>query len=276
MGPDTYAVAQADQLLSLPGFSMAEIQRELLAEFLRNPFLDDDLQGLALRTGLQRDELLEGLEVLVEVGLLKDAGRRGFMLDLERLDPEVENADKVLVLPGGAPGDEERNTGILGLVDWLPFGVALLHPEGSQITANSKIGQLLGLAADEINAEALAARTGCDPGLVCAAGTATTFPLEDGALEVQVHPCEYAGKRAVLVIVQDQSLQDEIAQVHVQIQEELFGQLRSEVAEPLKLIRAYLENPDAANLGTSRAALEQIDVFLQSFFLQVRSKNGSV
>ena len=98
MGPDTYAEAQADQLLSLPGFSMADIQRELLTEFLRNPFLDDDIQGLALRTGRRRDELLEPLEVLMTAGLLQAAGRRGYMLDLERLDSEIEYADKMLVL----------------------------------------------------------------------------------------------------------------------------------------------------------------------------------
>ena len=98
MGPDTYAVAQAEQLLALPGPPQTAIQRELLSEYLRNPFLDDDIQGLALRTGRRRDELLEPLEVLMTAGLLQAAGRRGYMLDLDRLDSEIEYADKMLVL----------------------------------------------------------------------------------------------------------------------------------------------------------------------------------
>ena len=33
MGPDTYAVAQAEQLLALPGPPSTEIQRQLLRQF---------------------------------------------------------------------------------------------------------------------------------------------------------------------------------------------------------------------------------------------------
>ena len=106
MGPDSYAVAQAEQLSALPGPPLTENQRELLSAFLRNPFLDEDTRGLAARTGLRRDELLEGLEALVEAGLLKSAGRRGFMLDLEAFDPEIEYADKLL--PLSEPAVEEK------------------------------------------------------------------------------------------------------------------------------------------------------------------------
>jgi hypothetical protein len=53
----------------------------------------------------------------------------------------------------------------------------------------------------------------------------------------------------------------------VQIQEELFGELRGEVAEPLQVFRNFLENPDAAGLGEARAAFEQIELFLQAFLL---------
>ena len=273
MGPDTYAVAQAEQLLSLPAPPQTEIQRELLAEFLRNPFLDDDIQGLAVRTGRRRAELLTGLEALVEAGLLQDAGRRGFMLDLEQLDPEIEYADKMLVLPEVGEEVEEAKADESALADVLPFGVALLRPEGPQIMANAAIGRLLELEVETLDAAAFIARTGCDPALICAGEVATTFPLEDSGLEVQVHPCQYAGAPAVLVVVQDQSLQREITQVHIQLQEELFAELRGEVAEPLQLIRAYLENPDVATLGTARAAFEQIEMFLQSFLLQIRSED---
>ena len=51
------------------------------------------------------------------------------------------------------------------------------------------------------------------------------------------------------------------------------AELRGEVAKPLQLIRTYLENPDVAALGTARAAFEQIEMFLQSFLLQIRSED---
>ena len=86
-------------------------------------------------------------------------------------------------------------------------------------------------------------------------------------MEIQVQPCHFAGKSLVLVLVQDQSLQREITRAHVQIQEELFGELRGEVAEPLQLFRNFLENPDAAGLDTARAAFKQIEMFLQAFLL---------
>jgi len=279
MGPDTYAVAQAEQLLALPGPPQTAIQRELLSEYLRNPFLDDDIQGLALRTGRRRDELLEALEVLMTAGLLRAAGRRGYMLDLERLDSETEYADKMLVLSEVAAAAEmDASDGAAAaavqpavasdasaLLEVLPFGVALMRPDGVPLMANAAIGRLLGL--ELLDGAGFAARTGCDPALVCEGEAATTFSLEDDGLEIQVQPCHFAGEPVALVVVQDQSLQREITRAHVQIQEELFGELRGGVAEPLQVFRNFLENPDAAGLGTARAAFEQIEMFLQAFLL---------
>ena len=278
MGTVTYAVAQAEQLLALPGPPSTEIQRELLRQFLRNPFLDEDAQGLAVRIGLRRTELVEGLEALVEAGLLKEAGRRGFMLDLEALDlealcPEIQHVGKMLPEPDvevEAKGPDWAPISA-ALVELLPFGMLLLSVDGAQIAANTRIGQLLGLPVDELDAASFAARTGCDPVLVCAAGASTAFPLEDSSLEVQVHPRQYEEKPLIMIVVQQRGLQHEIAQAHAHIQEELFAQLNGEVAEPLQLIRAFLENSDSTRLGTARAAFEQVEMFLQSFLLQVRS-----
>ena len=279
MGPDTYAVAQAEQLLALPGPLQTAIQRELLSEYLRNPFLDDDIQGLVVRTGRRRDELLEALEALMAAGLLQAAGRRGYMLDLERLDTAVECADKMLVLSDVAAAAKLAASHIntvattcsveaseaSALLEVLPFGVALMRPDGVLLMANAEIGRLLGL--DPFDGAGFAARTGCDPALVCERKAATTFSLEDNGLEIEVQPCQYAGGPVVLVVVQDQSLQREITRAHVQIQEELFGELRGEVAEPLQVFRNFLQNPDAASLGTARAAFEQIEMFLHTFLL---------
>ena len=287
MGPDTYALAQAEQLLALPGPPQTALQRELLSEYLRNPFLDDDIQGLALRTGRRRDELLEALEVLMTAGLLQSAGRRGYMLDLERLDSETEYADKMLVLSEVAAAAEmDASDGAAAaavkpaaasdasaLLEVLPFGVALMRPDGVPLMANAAIGRLLGL--ELLDGAGFAARTGCDPALVCEGEAATTFSLEDDGLEIQVQPCHFAGEPVALVVVQDQSLQREITRAHVQIQEELFGEFRGEVAEPLHVFRNFLENPDAAGLGTARAAFEQIEMFLQAFLLTSPRKTNS-
>ena len=273
MGPDSYAVAQPEQLLALPGPPLTENQRELLCAFLRNPFLDEDTQGLAARTGLRRDELHEGLEALVEAGMLKSAGRRGFMLDLEALDPEIEYAVKLLPLLEPAVEEKGAEPADIASAELLPFGMALFSPEGTQLAANAEIGRLLELPLEELDAAAFVVRTGCDLVLLCAAGASTTFPLENSAFEVQVLPRPYGEGLAMLVIIQDRGMHHQITQAHIQIQEELFAQLNDEVTEPLQLIRTYLENSDMASLGTARAAFEQVEMVLQSFMLQARPED---
>jgi hypothetical protein len=97
--------------------------------------------------------------------------------------------------------------------------------------------------------------------------------VENSAFEVQVLPRPYGEGLAMLVIIQDRGMHHQITQAHIQIQEELFAQLNDEVAEPLQLIRTYLENSDTASLGTARAAFEQVEMVLQSFMLQARSED---
>ena len=162
MGPDIYAVAQPEQLLALPGPPLTENQRELLSAFLRNPFLDEDTQGLAARTGLRRDELHEGLEALVEAGMLKSAGRRGFMLDLEALDPEIENADKLLPLLEPAVEEKGAEPVDIASAELLPFGMALFSSEGTQLAANAEIGRLLELPLEELDADSIHPLGFCD------------------------------------------------------------------------------------------------------------------
>ena len=54
-------------------------------------------------------------------------------------------------------------------------------------------------------------------------------------------------------------------QVH--LQEELFAQLRIRVAQPMVLIQQFLDRPDAEGLAPARAALEQVNEFLNEYFL---------
>ena len=144
-------------------------------------------------------------------------------------------------------------------------GVALMRPDGVPLMANAAIGRLLGL--ELLDGAGFAARTGCDPALVCEGEAATTFSLEDDGLVIQVPPCDFEGEPVALVVVQAQRLPREITRAPVQIQEELVGELRGGGAEPLQVFRNFLENPDAAGLGTARAAFEQIEMFLQAFLL---------
>ncbi len=50
----------------------------------------------------------------------------------------------------------------------------------------------------------------------------------------------------------------EVSKAFAHFQEELFGQLRVDVIEPLLVIRDFLDNREPRQLGLARAALEQI------------------
>ena len=83
MADGLYALVQAAELLALPTEPRVESKRRLLEEFLLNPFLDDDIQGLALRAGMERTEVEKDIADLCLDGVLKEAGQRGYALDLE-------------------------------------------------------------------------------------------------------------------------------------------------------------------------------------------------
>jgi len=131
---------------------------------LQNPFQDDDIQGLSLRVGAAREELAEALNGLSHERLLKPAGRHGYMLDSQGLEP-----------------------------DRAELAEATPATQGSKVT-----GTVAGLA---------------------------------------------------------------------HFQEELFTKLREELVDPLVLIQQFLEDPQSAGLGPARAALEQINWFLDDFML---------
>ena len=55
------------------------------------------------------------------------------------------------------------------------------------------------------------------------------------------------------------------------VQEELFEKFRAELVNPLALIQQYLENPQSAGLGAARAAMEQINWFLEDYMLNAKA-----
>ena len=75
---------------------------------------------------------------------------------------------------------------------------------------------------------------------------------------------------AVLAILRDSSLQEEIAQAQTILHEQLFACLDEELVDPLLAIQDFLESPAPDQLGRARAALEQINGFLEDFLLAKR------
>ncbi len=275
--PAAYRVAQFSELplLSGPG---AAVKQRLLSEFLGNPFLDDDLQALALRLGLPRTELEEVLSELCRGPFLKNAGQRGYMLDLEQVFEGETTAGEQ------EPAPQKKKPGLLKggestlerLVDSLPLGVILLHPDGTPELANERAARWLGKSAKDLNADTFARITGFSPSLALEGDTPVSFSLKDPfALEVEMQPCCLAAEPGILIVLRDASVEEEVAKVHAEIQEEMFFKMRREIVEPLLQVRKFLENSDAQGLGQARAALEQVNKFLEDFLLLAKPKSGN-
>ena len=273
---------QVADLPVLPGPPRAELKRQILEEFLQNPFLDDDLAGLSLRLQASRFELGRALGELCQAHFLKEAGRSRYALDLDFAADEEGIAEpvlpageeKVLSLPAEALVAQHIGTDAAGelaaadLVDALPYGAILLRADGSLILANQRAVDWLGIPLADLDAERFAQVTGFQPSLVLGNSPTVHFSLKDPrALEVSMHACRPADEPAILVVLRDSSLQEEIARAQTSLHEELFARLDQDLVEPLLAIQHFLENPDADELGQARLALEQINGFLQDFLL---------
>lgn len=238
----------------LPG--QAGHQRQLLDEFLHNPFLDDDLQELALRVGASRNEAAGSLGELCQGRFLKTLGQRGYVLDLsevpEPVSPAKGRQKGVLAVPE-SPADLDAEGAWL---EDLPFGLALLRADGSLVKVNDKASTWLGIPAGAFDGETFAQTTGVDPTQVLASGTALSFTRRQPfALEVELRPCPPKG---VIVVVQDISMREELARIQAGFQEAFFARLRLGFVEPLEVLERFLENPAHRDLGLARAAVEQL------------------
>ena len=74
---------QETELQVLPGPPNALLKRRVLEEFLRNPFLDDDIDRLGRRLGEPSKDLAEATAGLCQSRFLKTAARGGFMLEMD-------------------------------------------------------------------------------------------------------------------------------------------------------------------------------------------------
>ena len=259
-------------LQEAPAPPHADLKRRMLEEWLRNPFLDDDVKALGWRLESPENEVSEALTGLCEGGYLEAAGS-GYALspDLGNRPPdpggstplsrEIEQTLKDLV-----PGQPLED---VGLVDALPFGLLVLRPDGRAELANGKAAEMLGVPLSDLDGRAFERVTGVDPLAALDRAEPLCFSLIDPpALEVTLHGRRLPSGAAILVVVRDVSLLEEVSHVQAEAQEELYDRLRAEVVQPLAVIEKYLETPGRDSLVRARVAMEQISAFLEAFFLQ--------
>lgn len=282
MADGLYALVQAAELLALPTEPCVESKRRLLEEFLLNPFLDDDIQGLALRAGMERTEVEKDIAGLCLDGLLKEAGQQGYVLDLERMGVEVE----VEEIPEEWEEDEETEAVTAQEEPPAPteelresrpsLGLILLRADGQPGLVDEQAASWLGLAAEELNAAAFEAITGIDPGLMLGGAPKICFTLQEPhPLTVTLQTCALGGEPGVLIALEDAALHVEMAAIHAHVQEELFTRCRDEMVEPMLLIQQFLDDPDTGDLGQTRAAMEHINGFLEEFLLNSPGGGGA-
>ena len=106
MGADTTSITE--DFASLQDALNSGAQQRILSEYVKNPFLDDDVHALALRTGMVRQEVGPVLAELRHAGLLQSAGRRGHMLDAQAII-DASKAQPIRSLPIEKPKSRPRS-----------------------------------------------------------------------------------------------------------------------------------------------------------------------
>lgn len=276
MGAEQFAFTQFEALLSQLDASQSEAHRCVLGEYLKNPFLDDDVHALALRTGVARQVLAPVLAQLREAGLLQSAGRRGHMLDAQAVisTPEGEVVGSLPVEAQAKAAVGHPALALAPLLHALPCGVALLDCDGDFALANEAFCRSLGLSAEGLNAAHIAERLNSD--LNVEAGGAPVVIDVEKDVQVQLRPYATDSFNAVLATVGAADMGWEVSRAQVQIQEELFAQLRTEVAGPAAFLQSFLEKPKKSDLGVARAAIERINACLALFMLDDPPNEDSV
>ena len=275
----------------LPGPPHAGLKRRVLDELMRNPFLDDDLQMLSARLGTPRRELSEALAGLSSARFVRSTGRNSYMLDMA-IGSEIEGdaaaeelfwdvpADADLTVP--VDEDEARALVFLPsteapathkLVEALPIGIVVLNQDGILELANRKATDWLGLPVDVLDGATFEIVTGVNPMEALSSGEPMTFSVKEPfPVEITIRPCLIESGAAVLVVVRDTTLQEEVSKIQANLQEEIFDQMRDEIVDPLFTIEQFLDQPDGSTLVQARAAMEQVNWFMRQFFLRDEPK----
>jgi len=267
MNFDSCAVAFSDLLSGQLNSDNSELKRQILNEYIKNPFLDDNLKSLSIRCGLSSDMLAPILAELREEGFLKSAGVQGHMLDFKN----DMFADKVTpeVVPLKSDQDlcelEAKEWSVDALLNASPTAMVFLH--GENIFVNASFRQFFGLGDNKPDCKQLIELLGFDPRIeVEKSDKSVSLVLETG-IEVQLRKSFSDHREGVLAVLTTDSLSWEMSFTHGQVQEDLFLQLKSKVAEPTEVLKAFLSNLEETKLESARSAVAEIDEFLKSYML---------
>jgi hypothetical protein len=155
------------------------------------------------------------------------------------------------------------------LIEALPFGMMVLLPTGAREMANLKAAEMLGVAPGQLDGATFEIVTGVNPLTALDTDSSVSFSItEPRALEVTLHGHRLPSGTVILILLRDVSLLEEVSQIQAEVQEELFQRLKTEMVDPLATLERFLEKPDQDRLVQARIAMEQINWFLQEFFLR--------
>ncbi len=271
-----YTDSSADSLLAqLPvscGQSLAGAECRILHEYVANPFLDDDFQGIGLRLGMSRPESVAALNGLCQSGYMKSAGQRGFMLDLQNVVTTIEDLESEVPAELVSLHSRAILDDILG---GLPLGLIMLNADGGLEAANRLGKTWLGAEEGELNGSVFTELTGFDPLIVLQGFPEVTFCRKKPfPLEVTMYACELEDGPGIMILLRDTKVQDEATRIYSDIQEEMFARMREDLVDPIRIIAGYLENPEGVDLGQARTAMEQVHIFMEYFFLAERSSSS--
>tara|TARA_B100000579_G_scaffold411023_1_gene401488 strand:- start:24 stop:857 length:834 start_codon:yes stop_codon:yes gene_type:complete len=266
---DTYSLTTVllDLLSCQRGTENSEVKCQILGEYINNPFLDDDVNSLSLRTGLSRDVLAPILSTLREEGFLKSAGHRGHML----ASTDYKHSNQINVKDKGlepVPISFETETVQWSIDAFLnASSTAMVFMYGEFVYVNASFRQLFGLADIEVTLKKLVELFGFDPrSEIDKSETSISLVLEPG-IEVQLRKSSCGEREGILAVLSTDPLSWEMSYTHGQLQEDLFEQLKSHVAIPTELLKAFLRSPEETKLESARSAIEEIDQFLKSYML---------
>jgi PAS domain-containing protein len=154
------------------------------------------------------------------------------------------------------------------LVDALPFGMLVLRPTGATELANDSAARMLGVPREDLDGASFEIATGVNPLAALDEDRPLSFSLtEPRAMEVNLHSRRLPSGAVIVIMIRDVSLLEEVANIQAEAQEELYERLKGDMVHPLAMIEKFLEHPDASGLVQARVAMEQINWFLQEFFL---------
>ena len=284
----------------VPGPPDAGTKRQVLEEWMRNPFLDEDAHLLSLRLGIPQTEIGNALQGLCQARFMRNGTSAGYVLHLDLSSDSAatgSTATDLLLVDETAQEDTDLGEVVADrtspkgpvplkipqgleailsgadaafekLVGAMPFGIVVLQGNGSLELANGKALQWLDIPIDLLDGATFEIATGINPLPVARGEAPVSFSLPSPhPVEVSMHVCQLGSGPGVLIALRDVSLQEEVSRLQGEVQEELFNRLRQEMVSPLFMIERFLDHPDAAGLGQARAAMEQINWFFKTYLL---------